>query len=62
MPLGMANVLQMSIFILAPQHLIPFISILPRYNVESISPLMLAFDNHGPGPTSSAGVKGGREF
>ena len=49
MPLGMANVLQMSIFILAPQHLIPFISIFPRYNVESISPLMLAFDNHGPG-------------
>jgi hypothetical protein len=49
MPLGMAYVLQMSIFILAPQHLILFISIFPRYNVESISPLMLAFNNNRPG-------------
>ncbi len=49
MPLAMANVLQISIFILAPQHIVPFISVFQHYNVDSISPLMLAFNNHGPG-------------
>ena len=48
-PLDTANVLQISIFILVPHHIIPFLSVFPRYNVESMSSLMLAFNNNGPG-------------
>ena len=49
MPLAMANVLQIPITILAPHYLTPLISVFPRCHVDCIPPLMLAYENSGPG-------------
>lgn len=38
MPLAMANVLQMPIFILTPHYLTPFISVFPRQHVDCSNP------------------------
>ena len=49
MPLAMANVLQLPILIFVPYSLVPFTTIFPRYNVDCIPPLLLAYENDGPG-------------
>ncbi len=57
MPLAMANVLQMPIFILTPHYLTPFISVFPRQHADCVQPLMLAYDNTGPGHYDALKVK-----
>ena len=49
MPLAMANVLQVLICILTPHYLTPFISVFPCQHADSVQPIMLGYDNTGPG-------------
>jgi hypothetical protein len=49
MPLAMANVLQLPILIFVPHNLVPFTTVFPRYNVDCMPPLSLAYRNDGPG-------------
>lgn len=55
--MAMANVLQMPIFILTPHYLTPFISVFPRQHADCVQPLMLAYDNTGPGHYDALTVK-----
>ena len=45
----MANVVQLPLLIFTRGDLVPFMTVFPRYNVDCIAPLPLAYTNDGPG-------------
>ena len=49
MPLAMANVLRLPLLIFTQGNLVPVVTVFPRYNVDCIPPLPLAYINDGPG-------------
>jgi hypothetical protein len=49
MPLGMSNVLQIPIFILSTQNLVPFNVIYPHSSIANEEAILLTYNHVGPG-------------